>query len=272
MTRSVVLIHAVRSSRTMWKGQVRRLRDKGFEVVVPNLPGHGDRMDLPFTRDGSLATIDAAVRSCQEPPVLVGLSLGGYLTTHYAATHPGTIAALVAADCTVVPGPALARAYGLWLRMKDVVPGDSDARVARSFARAHGEKASRRYYGGGRARRVVPGVVRTVGAFDMLADLRAIDVPITFVNGESDPFRRHEQLCLDATRRGRLRILDDAGHISNLNRPKRFTRCIRDAADAVRDLVPSAASTGEDLASRPRDPAQAGPARPGDEAHTRPEG
>lgn len=237
MTRSVVLVHAVRSSRTMWKGQIKRLRAKGFEVVVPNLPGHGDRMDLPFTRDGSLATIDAAVRSCEEPPVLVGLSLGGYLTIHYAATHPGSIAALVAADCTVVPGPALARAYGLWLTMKDVVPGDADARVARAFARAHGEKASRRYYGGGRARRVVPGVVRTVGAFDMMADLRAIDVPVTFVNGESDPFRRHERRCLDAVRDGRLRILEDAGHIANLNRPKRFTRCIRDAAAGARRPV-----------------------------------
>lgn len=237
MTRSVVLIHAVRSSRTMWKAQVSRLRSRGYEVLTPNLPGHGSRMEIPFTREGSLATIDEAVRSCAEPPLLVGLSLGGYLTIHYAATHPGSIAALLAADCTVIPGPALARAYGLWLRMKDVVPGDADARVARSFARAHGAKAARRYYGGGRARHVVPGVVRTVGAFDMLADLRAIDVPVTFVNGARDPFRRHEGLCLAAVGDGRLRILDDAGHVANLDRPKRFARCIREAAEAARPAV-----------------------------------
>ena len=46
MTRSIVLIHAVRSSRTMWKGQRRRLREHGYEVRAPDLPGHGSRRGL----------------------------------------------------------------------------------------------------------------------------------------------------------------------------------------------------------------------------------
>ncbi|WP_341855179.1 alpha/beta hydrolase [Brachybacterium sp. GPGPB12] len=61
MTRSIVLIHAVRSSRTMWKGQVRRLRDRGYEVIAPDLPGHGARRGEPFTLKSALATIDEAV-------------------------------------------------------------------------------------------------------------------------------------------------------------------------------------------------------------------
>ncbi|MDO5663503.1 MAG: alpha/beta hydrolase [Brachybacterium sp.] len=230
MTRTVVLVHAVRSSRTMWKGQTTRLRKKGFTVHTPNLPGHGSRAGETFTRDGALAAIDEAVRGCDEPPVLVGLSLGGYLSLNYAATNPGMLGALVAADCTVVPGPRLARAYGLWLGMKDVLPGDADARVRRSFARATSEKAAKRYYGGGRARGIVSGVVEVVGGIDLLEDIAAIDVPITFVNGERDLFRRHERRCLAAARDGRLRILEDAGHISNLERPKRFARIIRETA------------------------------------------
>ncbi|MFC0675457.1 alpha/beta fold hydrolase [Brachybacterium hainanense] len=230
MTRSVVLVHAVRSSRTMWKGQIRRLREKGFHVQAPDLPGHGRRAAERFTRDTSLRTITDAVAACPEPPVLVGLSLGGYLAIRWAAQNPGRLAALVAADCTVVPGPQLARMYGIWLRMKDWMPGDSDARVHRAFARANSPKAARRYYGGGRAHGVVPGVVEVVGGMDLLGDLRVIDVPITFVNGASDPFRRHERQCREAARDGTLRILDRAGHIANLNRPRRFTRIIREAA------------------------------------------
>lgn len=232
-TRSVVLIHAVRSSRTMWKPQIKRLRKRGYHVLAPNLPGHGARQDVPFTLKDALATIDEAVRLSPQPPVLVGLSLGGYLAIHWTAEHPERIAALVAADCTVVPGPALARAYGLWLRMKDVVPGDADARVRRSFARANGHKAATRYYGGGRARGVVGGVVSAIGGFDLLQDLRRITVPVTFVNGADDPFRRHERMCLEAVPDGRLRVLDRAGHIANLNRPKRFARCIREAAEEL---------------------------------------
>ena len=233
MTGSIVLIHAVRSSRTMWKGQVRRLRERGYQVIAPDLPGHGRRRGEPFTLESALSTIDEAVARCQEPPLLVGLSLGGYLTLHFAASAPGRIAGIVAADCTIVPGPATARLYGLWMTMKDWLPGDSDARVARSFARQHTRKAARRYYGGGRAHGVVRNVVRTISSLDLLADVAAIDVPITFVNGEHDPFRRHEALFLEAARDGRLVILEDAGHIANLSRPKRFAKILRRCAAAT---------------------------------------
>lgn len=229
-TRSIVLIHAIRSSRTMWKGQRRRLRNWGFEVIAPDLPGHGLRRGETFTLDGALATIDEAVSACEQPPLLVGLSLGGYLTLHWAGTHPGRLSGVVAADCTIVPGPASARLYGLWITMKDFLPGDSDSRVARSFARRHSRKAAKRYYGGGRAHGVVRAVVRLIGGLDLLADIAAIDVPLTLVNGEHDPFRRHEALFLEAARDGELVILEDAGHIANLSRPKRFAKLLRDRA------------------------------------------
>ncbi|MGO1284386.1 alpha/beta hydrolase [Brachybacterium sp. Z12] len=240
MTQSIVLIHAVRSSRTMWKGQLRRLRERGFEVTAPDLPGHGRRRGEPFTLTGALATIDEAVAACAEPPLLVGLSLGGYLTLHWAGTHPGRLAGVVAAGCTIVPGPATARLYGLWISMKDWLPGDSDARVSRAFARRNTRKAAKRYYGGGRAHGVVRSVVRFIGGLDLLADVAAIDVPVTFVNGEHDPFRRHEGLFLQAAEDGELVILEDAGHIANLSRPKRFAKLLRRcAAAAVTQDVPA---------------------------------
>lgn len=230
MTTSIVLIHAIRSSRTMWQGQVRRLREHGYRVIAPDLPGHGLRRGETFSLHGALETIDEAVAACDEPPLLVGLSLGGYMTLHWAAQNPQRLAAVVAADCTIVPGPASARLYGLWMSMKDWMPGDTDSRVARAFARRHTRKAARRYYGGGRARGVVPTVVRTIGALDLLADVASIEVPIIFVNGEHDPFRRHEAQFLEASRDGQLVVLHDAGHIANLSRPKRFATVLRRAA------------------------------------------
>jgi pimeloyl-ACP methyl ester carboxylesterase len=243
-----VLVHAIRSSRTMWKGQKRRLREAGFEVRTPDLPGHGRRRGETFTLEAAWATIDRAVAACAEPPLLVGLSLGGFLTLSWAARNPRRLSGLVAADCTIVPGPALARIYGLWMVLKDRLPGDADARVARSFARAHTRKAAQRYYGGGRADSLIlRSVVRAVGGLDPLADVAAIQVPLTFVNGEHDPFRRNEAQFVAAAPRCRLVILEDAGHVANLSRPKRFTRVLREAAEApvsTRGGQPGSAGSG----------------------------
>lgn len=214
----------------MWKTQNKRLRKKGFEVIAPDLPGHGRRRHEPFTLDAALETIGEAVDSCAEPPLLVGLSMGGYLTLHWTAANPGKLAGVVAAGCTTVPGPRTARLYGWWITMKDWLPGNSDERVARAFARRHSEKAARRYYGGGRAHGIVGAAVNAIGAFDVLADVAAVDVPLTFINGEADPFRRHEAQFLAAGQNADLVILDDASHIANLSRPKRFAKILRQRA------------------------------------------
>lgn len=131
-------------------------------------------------------------------------------------------------------------------------PGDSDARVARAFARRHSEKAARRYYGGGRAHGVVRGVVRTIGSLDLLADVAAIDVPLTFVNGAQDPFRRHEAQFVEAAHDARLVILEDAGHLANLSRPKRFTKVLRRAAGERAERPAPVGPTAE----RPAHPAR----------------
>jgi pimeloyl-ACP methyl ester carboxylesterase len=68
-------------------------------VVAIDLLGHGDSPvpDDPaaYTRDAALADIDDVIATLDEPPVLVGHSLGGYLALAHAATRPGATRAIV---------------------------------------------------------------------------------------------------------------------------------------------------------------------------------
>ena len=115
MTRSIVLVHAVRSSRTMWKGQVRRLRDRGYEVITPDLPGHGasPAASESFTVE-ELA--DAVADAVGEPFLYAGVSLGGAVGLCLALRHPAQVrrAAILASGAKLgevfsVPRPTVRR-------------------------------------------------------------------------------------------------------------------------------------------------------------------
>src|SRR5690606_32386229 len=97
---SVVLVHGTRTSSAICAGQVEALSHAGHRGITLDLPGHGDRAGERFTLRGAMRAIDDAVTGCPEPPVLVGLSLGGYLALAYAARHHGAVAGVVLSGCS----------------------------------------------------------------------------------------------------------------------------------------------------------------------------
>src|SRR5262245_50699425 len=103
----VVLVHGLRSSRTMWRAQVEALRATGRDAVAVDLPGHGRRQGERFTLDGAVDAVDDAVADVSaragRPALVVGLSLGGYVAIAHAARRPEHVAGLVAAACSTHP-------------------------------------------------------------------------------------------------------------------------------------------------------------------------
>lgn len=70
-----------------------------FTVVAWDLLGHG-QSPVPedpelYSRDGALQDLDDVIAILDEKPVLVGHSLGGYLSLAYAATRPDAIRGMV---------------------------------------------------------------------------------------------------------------------------------------------------------------------------------
>ncbi|MBB1484130.1 alpha/beta hydrolase [Tessaracoccus sp. MC1865] len=219
MSRTVVLVHGLRTSSTMWDPQVERLRERGWTCISPDLPGHGSRRDETFTSQSALDTIRAALleASTAGPAHLVGCSLGGMLAIHAAARFPEVVRSLVASGCSTQPGRRSAAFYGRLI-------GWTDRAGEAPLRRVLGPAGAEAYLRRGRADlATVAAGVRAVAQFDLLADLASIDAPVTILNGRFDQFRGQERRFARAARRGRLVVLGYGTHMVNLTHPGPYT-------------------------------------------------
>lgn len=96
--RPIVFLHGMGTSAASWAAVAERLAPR-YTTVAVDLLGHGGSPvpDDPaeYRRDRVLADLDEVMATVDEPPVLVGHSLGGYLALAYAATRPDALRALV---------------------------------------------------------------------------------------------------------------------------------------------------------------------------------
>ncbi|ROS31083.1 pimeloyl-ACP methyl ester carboxylesterase [Cellulomonas sp. PhB150] len=206
-----MLVHGTRTSSAIWADQVAALQRSGHPTLALDLPGHGVRSAERFSMSGALAAIDDAVASFAVPPLLVGLSLGGYTSLAYAHANQSKLAGVVLAGCsTEIKGKPL----GAYRRASGVVAG---------LARA-----------GGGTWHVVTDMLAALAGYSPLADLRRLRLPVWLVNGSRDPLRLDERRYLLAAPGSRLTVVPGAGHDVNSHAPVAFNRVLLDALHELR--------------------------------------
>lgn len=184
---------------------------EGHDSIAIDLPGHGARSDEQFTLRGALDAIDQAVESCSAPPLLVGLSLGGYSSLAYAARNHGKIAGVMLSGCsTEIRGKPVGAYRSLYLR------------VARAF-----RPTSSTWH-------VVTDMLAAVSGHSSLADLKHLLIPVWLVNGRRDILRMDERRYLAALPAAQLTVVPNAGHDVNSNAPIAFNRILLGALHDLR--------------------------------------
>lgn len=98
--RPIVLLHGQGEFWAVWLNVLDELVAT-HRVVVVDLPGHGDSLQVDATLDSATLVrwLDEVVAAtCDMPPVLVGHLLGGAIATRYAVAHGDRIDQLVLVD------------------------------------------------------------------------------------------------------------------------------------------------------------------------------
>jgi pimeloyl-ACP methyl ester carboxylesterase len=225
----IVFLHGTRLTRAQWWPQLRRLRGE-YRCVALDLPGHGVLADCTFTIEAATDLVRTAIES--EIPsgraVIVGLSLGGYVAIDTAEAYPELVAGLVLAGCSGEAFGPMSWPYRFFRALLERSPRRAQDLANRGFFRL-------RY-----RRRIAAPIIEGgfwprggVAALDLLIGRRYLDrlgrlwTPVLVVNGSLDPvFGPGGEYWAASCRRGRHAVIARAMHLSNLDRPKAFSRLV----------------------------------------------
>jgi pimeloyl-ACP methyl ester carboxylesterase len=226
----LLFTHGWGATSYMFESTARRLAARSCTVVW-DLPGHGrsdgvaDPIDVAGTIDDMIGLLD---RFGEGHGVLIGHSLGGYLSLELARNQPGRVDALVLVGTG--PGFRDEEARARWNRFTE--------RLAQRIERRGLDALEReRPLHGGRHRsaeslvRSARGLLpQTTSA--VLESLPELAAPALVVVGEDDTeFRAAADYMAAKIPGARLSVVEGAGHSPNLDRPDAFEQVVGDFLD-----------------------------------------
>jgi pimeloyl-ACP methyl ester carboxylesterase len=98
----LLLTHGFGQTRLAWEESAHKLAARGFQVLTLDARGHGDSdwsANAEYTLDDFLDDLDRVVATLDQPPILIGASMGGLLgLLAMGERDPPPFAALVLVD------------------------------------------------------------------------------------------------------------------------------------------------------------------------------
>lgn len=255
----VIMVHGFADSSYCWHENVQALVEKGFRVILVDLPGLG-RSGIPpgkyvFSVENLAASVLKVAKELALPRFsLVGSSMGGGIVLYLVSNSPERVrrAAVFAPACFKPRSPFLVRLLGLpgvdylasgragrwfvWLGLRDVYYNDEkvDSKLVDEYARAL-EK---------------PGYTKVLARlrseffsdeFDRMAKgYKQLKLPLLIVWGQNDkwlPVRFGERLHR-SVKGSRLVVIENCGHLPHQELPElvnpMLTDFLRSAAQLSR--------------------------------------
>ena len=233
---TVLLFHAFPLSSSLWKGEVERLKSQA-RVVTPDLPGFGRAArqktgpSIPQMARDAADLLDRL--GLQEPVVVGGLSMGGYVAFEFLRQYPERVRALGLFSTRASADTPEARTQR-FKTAKGIQENGLEPFARAVLSNLLGKTTLRTQPDVGRRVREMilanspDGVADALLAMadrrdstELLAEIRC---PTLVIAGDEDTFIPLEQAR--AMHRqipgAQIEILSQAGHLVNLEQPKKF--------------------------------------------------
>jgi pimeloyl-ACP methyl ester carboxylesterase len=234
----VAFIHGFPHNRTLWAPQVSALVDRA-RCIAPDLRGFGETSrNGPFSIDQFADDVALLLRCVGiERAVLVGLSMGGYVALAFWRRHRAMVRALVLADTRAGADGDDARAKRLALMELARARGSgavADGQIVGMIGKSTRDKRPalidevHRMLASASVDGIVGALEAMLGRVDSTPTLGTITVPTLVIVGAEDVLTpvKEAEILHDAIRGSRLEVIDQAGHVSNMERPAAFNHVL----------------------------------------------
>lgn len=243
---AVVFLHGFPFDRSMWSGQVERL-SASFRVIAPDLRGHGETTVTsgPSTMEEMAEDVVALLDELNVPrAVICGLSMGGYVALALYRAHPSRVRALVLADTRAkadTEDARLTREENARRALAEGMGPIADSMLPKLLSERTREREPEVV---ARVREMMLGVNPEGAAAalrgmalrrDQTDLLPKTDVPVLFLVGSEDIVTPPSDAeAMHALIEGsRLRVVEGAGHVSNVERPDEFDRALAEFLEGL---------------------------------------
>src|SRR5215470_11154884 len=224
---TLLLSHGYSSTARMWDGQIAALKDR-YQVVVWDMRGHGES-DYP--EDQSLYSEALTVGDMKalldlvgaRTAIIAGLSLGGYMSLAFAASHPERVRALMLFDTG--PGFKKDEARAKWNESAHARAARFDAEGLKALNQSDEVTLTRHRDATGLA-----GSARGMLAQKndrVIQSLDKVAVPTLVLVGANDTNFLAATDYMAAKIKGATKaVIPDEGDAANLHQPSAFNRAV----------------------------------------------
>lgn len=227
---AIVFAHGAVMTRAQWRPQVEELVKAGYRCITIDLPGHGALAREAFTLEGAADLVTEAIdREAKGRAVLIGLSLGGYVSMVVAGRSPGHVRGLVLAGSTREPAGPFRFVFALVaLALARIPESILRGTIERWYRRRYGRQVAETILANGYYARAGSVAIRQLHGGRFRERLIAYGGPILVINGHLDlVMRLGERRFIDGLPGVTTKVLRRAAHLSNVDRPGEFSAAVR---------------------------------------------
>jgi len=230
----IVFLHGFPFNRSMWRDQIDALRET-HRVIAPDLRGHGESEVAPVTipemaRDvaGLLTALDI------NQAVVGGLSMGGYVALSFCRQFSERVTALLLADTRASADTEEGKqnralqAERVMLEGMEGIANEMLPKLLRPESKPDVVSRVRQMIVRTKPLGAVAALQAMATRDDQTDFLSRINKPTLILVGVEDVITplKDSQLMLHEIQRSSLEIIQQAGHVSNLEQPEQFNRLV----------------------------------------------